>query len=228
MPEPLDPTLRALAHEILLAYGDGWEVGVRMIADTDAFSFMQQGGIGHAGPSRRLENAPVRLLIAEGFLEHARTNAGGTKIYRIAARFHEEARLEALGVYRLDPKVVPDLVLTPTFAPVPSISLTSQLVPEAAMPKARGTNQARLFRPKVCACGATFTPSGPRSTRCERCRATTRATAELASRSPTASSRPRTFREKPCARCGEPFLPTGPRSTYCDRPECRNATARSA
>lgn len=33
-----------------------------------------------------------------------------------------------------------------------------------------GTNSARVYSPKACACGRTFIPSGPRSVRCDVCR----------------------------------------------------------
>lgn len=34
----------------------------------------------------------------------------------------------------------------------------------------RGSNGARVYKPKACACGRTFTPTGPRAERCEVCR----------------------------------------------------------
>jgi len=34
----------------------------------------------------------------------------------------------------------------------------------------------RIYRPKTCPCGATFTPTGPRAIRCDACRAAKKGT----------------------------------------------------
>jgi hypothetical protein len=40
----------------------------------------------------------------------------------------------------------------------------------AACPKEKGTRGNRVYHPKLCTCGATFLPTGPRAIRCEACR----------------------------------------------------------